>query len=109
MTRLPLLISRSDSFAKNHNISRWDLSNKEDSYKLWYSLECISMAYMDLFFAEQRHKHYKKATSAFAMHFILQKVQTILFPYSDGSGCDVSDILNRVERRIEELEAGASP
>ena len=91
-------------FHEEHRTDRWDLSDYEDSFQLYYQLRILSLRYLKLYHLRSRDHQYARAHEAWACYWILGVVEHDLFPFIDDSGASFSMIYNNVQREIAELE-----
>jgi len=91
-------------FHEQHRVDRWDLSDYEDSFQLYYQIRILALRYLDLHGLRLRDRQYAKAREAWACYRILNTVEHNLFPFVDDSGASFSNEYNKVQREIAELE-----
>ncbi len=96
--------SACEAFNKSRVIDRWDLTNPEDRFQCWYSVMILGFHYLELATRLQRDRQYARSHSYYGKYEALRIIETLLFPYKDGSGDRFSSELSRVEREIQELE-----
>lgn len=91
-------------FHENHITDRWDLSDYEDSFQLYYQIRILSLRYMDLSMLLHRDHQYKRAAMAWGSYSALHNILTWLFPFDDNPSGDFPRQYNRVNREVEDLE-----
>lgn len=90
-------------FHELHETNRWDLSNKMDSFQLYYQLDLLQIRYFELAFALQRAGRHKDSHFAWAKHDAYGAVLEDLFPYRDGGGRNLGKEYRKVQKELAEL------
>jgi hypothetical protein len=93
-----------DRFAEDHDLTRWDLQDVDDAWKLWYTLNVLEARKFDLYMLQYRNRQYMKSHSSFGEYWGIKTVRNIILPYRDVKNDWASMILNKTNRLIKELD-----
>jgi len=91
-------------FHEHHQTDRWDLTDAEDAFQLYYQMRILSSRYLDLHHLLRQDHQYKRASMAYGKYWVLTAIVRDIFPFKDSSGPTFSERYNRVQREIAELE-----
>jgi len=96
--------SRIEKFSEEHDLSRWNLQDPDDAWKLWYSLTILEARLFELYFLQSRKHQYAKSHMTFGEYWGIKAIRNVIMPYRESKVDWISLMLNRTEREIDELE-----